>query len=87
MKIKTFQFNIFSSCTDDEMHMKKQNMHDEFLTLYTTDQIDNEINKFIKDKNIVDIKVTELQKSYSEPNKTNKITVLYTIIYNDLKLL
>lgn len=87
MKIKTFQFNIFSSCTDNDMHMKKQNMHDEYESLYTPEKIDNEINDFIKNKNIIDIKITELQKSFTNNNGTNKISVLYTIMYNDnLKL-
>ena len=83
MKIKTFIFNIFSSCTDDEMHMKKQNLHDEYETLYTQERIDKEINDFIKDKKLIDIKINELKKSFTNNNGTNKICVLYTIIYDD----
>lgn len=81
MKIKTYIFNIYSSCTDNEMHMRKQNLHDEYETLYTPERIDREINDFIKDKNVIDIKTTELQKSLTIDNGTNKICVLYTIIY------
>ena len=81
MKIKTYIFNIYSSCTDNEMHMRKQNLHDEYETLYTPERIDREINDFIKDKNVIDIKTTELQKSLTIDNGTNKIWVLYIIIY------
>ena len=55
VQIKTFRFNILSSCTDYNMHMKKQNAHDEYESLYTPDKIDKEINYFCKDKDVIDI--------------------------------
>jgi DNA replicative helicase MCM subunit Mcm2 (Cdc46/Mcm family) len=82
MKIKTFLFKIFSSCTDNNLHMKKQNAHDEYETMYTTSKIDSEINEFIKDKNIIDIKINQIHESISGPDRTNKILLLYTISYN-----
>lgn len=45
--IKTFQFKILSSCVDNNEHMKKQNKHDEYMSLYTPEKIDLEINEFI----------------------------------------
>lgn len=83
MKIKTFRFNILSSCTDNDMHMKKQNMHDEYEALYSEYKIDNEINNFIKDKEVIDIKINEIYKSNTENNGTNKVMLQYTVMYND----
>lgn len=80
-KVKNFQFKILSSCTDNNMHMKKQNAHDEYESLYSMDRIDNEINSFIKNKEIKDIKITEIQQSNSGPDRTNIILLIYTIIY------
>lgn len=50
------------------------------ISLATVDyfeKIDKEVNEFIKDKDIIDIKVTQ----YLVPSVGNRIT--YTIIYND----
>lgn len=83
MKIKTFQFNILSSCVDNDMHMKKQNMHDEWKSLYTPEKIDQVINGFCKDKEIYDIQVNEIYKTNTEANGTNKVIMQYTIKYDD----
>lgn len=83
MKVKTFQFNVLSSCVDNGMHMKKQNMHDEWESLYTPDKIDQEINDFCKDKDVVDIQVNEIYRTNTEGNGTNKVMLQYTIKYND----
>ena len=83
MKIKTFKFKILSTCTDNNMYLKKQNAHDEYETLYTMSKIDNEINDFINGKELIDIKINEIQESISGPDRTNIISLLYTIIYND----
>ena len=80
-KVKNFKFKILSSCTDNNMHMKKQNAHDEFVSLYSMNKIDFEINEFLKDKELIDIKITEIPESISGPDKTNIISLIYTIIY------
>lgn len=83
MKVKTFQFNVLSSCVDNDMHMKKQNMHDEWESLYTPEKIDTVINDFCKDKNIIDIVVNEIYKSNTQDNGTNKVILQYTVKYKD----
>ena len=83
VQIKTFRFNILSNCTDYNMHMKKQNAHDEYESLYTPDKIDKEINYFCKDKDVIDIKVNEIYRSITESSGTNKVMLKYTIIYNE----
>lgn len=85
MKIKTFRFNVYSSCTDNDMHMKKQNLHDEYESLYSESRIDNEINKFIEDKELISLYINEIYKSNTENNGTNKVVLQYTILYNDKK--
>lgn len=83
MKVKTFQFNVLSSCVDNGMHMKKQNMHDEWESLYTPEKIDAVINDFCKDKNVIDIVVNEIYKSNTQDNGTNKVILQYTVKYKD----
>lgn len=83
MKVKTFQFNVLSSCVDNDMHMKKQNMHDEWESLYTPEKIDKTINEFCKDKHVIDILVNEIYRSNTKDNGTNKVMLQYTIKYTD----
>lgn len=85
MKIKTFRFKIYSSCTDNDLHMKKQNAHDEYETLYSPTKIDFEINDFCKDKDVKDIKINEIYNSITENNGTNKVVLQYTIIYEEIQ--
>lgn len=82
-KIKNFQFKILSSCTDNNMHMKIQKAHDEYESLYTMINIDKVINDFIADKDVKDIKITEIEQSNSGPDRTNIILLIYTIIYKE----
>jgi len=65
------------------MHMKKQNMHDEWESLYTPEKIDAVINDFCKDKNVIDIVVNEIYKSNTQDNGTNKVILQYTVKYKD----
>lgn len=79
--IKTFRFKILSSCIDKNEHMIKQNKHDEWLSLYTPEKIDKEINEFIQNKDIIDIKINEIYQSNTQENGTNIVLLQYTIIY------
>ena len=83
MKIKTFRFKILSSCIDNNEHLRKQNKHDEYNSLYTNEKIDQEINQFIQDKIIQDIKINEIYQSNTEHNGTNIVLLQYTIIYKE----
>lgn len=83
IQIKTFRFNVLSSCVDNNQHMKKQNAHDEYESLYTPDKIDNEINYFCKDKDVIDIKINEIYRTITENSGTNKVLLQYTVIYKE----
>lgn len=83
IKIKTYRFKVLSNCTDNNLHMKKQNAHDEYMSLYSPDKIDNTINDFCKDKDIIDIKVNELYQQITEQSGTNIVLLQYTIIYKE----
>lgn len=83
MKVKTFQFNVLSSCVDGNMHMKKQNMHDEWESLYTPEKIDKVINDFCADKNVIDVLVNEIYRTNTQNNGTNKVILQYTVKYED----
>lgn len=77
-------FKIFSSCVDNDEYLKKQNKHDEWESLYTHEKIDKEINNFIQDKDITDIKITPVYQSNTEHNGTNIVLLVYTIIYTEI---
>lgn len=83
IQIKTFKFKILSNCTDNNTHMYKQNAHDEYDTLYTTERIDNEINEFCSDKNVKDIKINEIYEQNVQ-NGTNKVILFYTICFEKI---
>ena len=61
IQIKTFRFNVLSSCVDNNQHMKKQNAHDEYESLYTPDKIDNEMLYAVR-KNCVSYFITNDKK-------------------------
>ena len=57
--------------------------HDEFESLYTPDRIDNEINYFCKDKDVIDIRINEIYRAITENSGTNKVLLQYTVIYKE----
>ena len=55
IQIKTFRFNVLSSCVDNNQHMKKQNAHDQFERIYDKFKDWNTEKSFIVSKNIPNI--------------------------------
>ena len=87
MQIQTFQFLVNSSHGNE---IKQNTIHDKDVTRYKADgvktpkQIDNEINKFIKDKKVIDIKVNHYTKDRHNNAGDDEIIAVYTIIWNDV---
>ena len=87
MRIQTFQFLVNSSHGNE---IKQNTIHDKDVTRYKADgvktpkQIDNEINKFIKDKKVIDIKVNHYTKDRHNNAGDDEIIAVYTIIWNDV---
>ena len=87
MRIQTFQF-LVNSTHGNEIH--QNTIHDKDVTRYkedgvkTPEQIDTEINKFIKNKKVIDIKVNHYTKFRHNNAGDDEIIAVYTIIWNDV---
>ena len=46
-----------------------------------TELIENEINEFCEDKNVIDIKVNTVDHDYHNNGGSNGVTLVYTIMY------
>lgn len=87
MRIQTFQF-LVNSAHGNEIH--QNTIHDKGVTRYKEDgvktpkQIDTEINKFIKDKKVIDIKVNHYTKFRHNNAGDDEIIAVYTIIWDNV---
>ena len=87
MRIQTFQFLVNSTHGNEII---QNTFHDKDVTRYKADgvktpkQIDTEINKFIKDKKVIDIKVNHYTKNRHNNAGDDEIIAVYTIIWNDV---
>ena len=87
MRIQTFQFLVNSSHGNEII---QNTFHDEDVTRYKKDgvktpkQIDNEINKFIKDKKVIDIKVNHYTPFRHNNAGDDEIIAVYTIIWDEV---
>lgn len=87
MRIQTFQFLVNSAHGNEII---QNTIHDKDKTRYKADgvktpkQIDTEINKFIKDKKVIDIKVNHYTKNRHNNAGDDEIIAVYTIIWNDV---
>lgn len=87
MRIQTFQFLVNSAHGNEII----QNIaHDKDVTRYkadgvkTPEQIDTEINKFIKGKKVIDIKVNHYTKNRHNNAGDDEIIAVYTIIWDNV---
>ena len=87
MRIQTFQFLVNSTYGNEII---QNTIHDKDKTRYKADgvktpkQIDAEINKFIKDKKVIDIKVNHYTKFRHNNAGDDEIIAVYTIVWNDV---
>ena len=87
MRIQTFQFLVNSTHGNE---INQNTIHDKDKTRYkadgvkTPEQIDIEINKFIKGKKVIDIKVNHYTKFRHNNAGDDEIIAVYTIIWNDV---
>ena len=82
MKIKVFKFEVsnassaaFSDDMQKEWYYKKQ------ARLKTPSEIENIINEFCKDKDVVDIKIQTVDVEYHNNGRGNTVELWYTIMY------
>ena len=76
-KIKTFTFKVSSS-------MRSSTPKEEYLLyLSNPDLIDDTINDFIKDKNVIDIKINTYTSHRHNNAGSDEVLMAYTIIYSE----
>lgn len=84
MKVKVLKFQVSNASSQllkgDEKERWAQNAKD---MLDTPSKIENTINDFCCDKNIIDIKVNTVDVNYHNNARGNTIELWYTILYED----
>ena len=74
IKIKTFKF-VASLCGHEEKGRG--------INAFNADNIDDTINDFCKDKDVIDVKVNTIEHNWHNNGGSNGIDIIYTIIYRD----
>lgn len=84
LKVKVFRFRVSNAASsplkDDEydkwfIQSKKE--------LVSEKSIEQTINKFIEDKDVVDIKINNIDVRYHNNARGNTIDLVYTIMYKE----
>ena len=84
LKVKVFRFRVSNAASsplkDDEyekwfIQSKKE--------LVSENYIEKTINKFIEDKDVVDIKINNVDVNYHNNARGNTIDLVYTIMYKE----
>lgn len=82
MKIKVFKFEVSnSSCIAFSDDKEKEWYHKKQAKLKSPSDIEDEINGFCEGKDIVDIKVQNVDMDYHNNGRSNTIELWYTIMY------
>lgn len=82
LNIKVFKF-VVSNCSTDASEKDKDTAwyNKNVIKIQSEKKIENEINAFIKDKDVVDIKINTVDSKYHNNGCNNTIWMMYTIIY------
>ena len=82
MKIKTFNFltSNYGYLASEEFN-KKTNYR--LMDIDTPTDIDNVINNFIGNVDVIDIKINSTEIAFHNNSGSNKIQTTYTIMYKD----
>jgi hypothetical protein len=82
MKIKVFKFEVSNASSkafsDDK---QKDWYYTQQARLKTPNEIEDIINEFCKDKDVVDIKIQTVDVEYHNNGRGNTIELWYTIMY------
>ena len=78
---KIAYMNEFNEVERAKMLIKDISIELEILSL--DHKIDNEINYFCKDKDVIDIRINEIYRTITENSGTNKVLLQYTVIYKE----
>lgn len=84
MKIRVFKFEVsnasrcaLSSDVGDSWYREYRNR------LYSPQEIEEEINEFCSNVDVVDVKVNEVDCDYHNNGRGNTIELWYTIVYKE----
>ena len=86
MKIKVFKFEVAntssSPCSDDCKH---QWFKEQQNALFAPEEVEDVINDFCYDKEVIDIKINNVDIHYHNNARGNTIELWYTIMYKEVK--
>lgn len=82
MRVKVFRFKV-SNWTSSafESDKEKSNYYDSLKELVSEHDIEESVNSFITDKEVVSITVTPVDVHYHNNGRGNDIDLVYTILY------
>ena len=83
-KVKVLKFEV-SNCayTANEDDFKTIWYKNNAPKLVSYEEVEETINDFLKDKNYIDMKVTTVDSIYSNNGRSNKIILVYSIVYSE----
>ena len=84
MKIKVFKFlvsNWTSSCFDSDI--SNADYVSSAKRLYTPEQVEGIVNSFCNGKNVVDVRVNNVDVNYHNNGRGNAVELWYTVIYRE----
>ena len=84
LKVKVFRFRVSNAASGP----LKGDEHEEWFIqdkkeLVSEKSIEETINKFIEDKDVVDIKINNIDVRYHNNARGNTIDLVYTIMYKE----
>ena len=84
VKTKIFRFEVANAASRPFEKDKKELWYQNNIKkIKTEQQIETEINVFLKDKTFVDMKVSTVDIQYHNNGRANTIHLIYTILYTE----
>lgn len=82
MKIKLFRFEVSNASS---LALESDWYKNDKEKIVSEGMIENIVNDFIYDKNVIDIKVNNADVNYHNNARGNTIHLLYTIMYEEIE--
>ena len=84
MKIKVFKFQVSNAAYEQSGSCEEYGWYKKLKdTEATTECVERTINEFCSDKEVVDIKINNVDINYHNNGYSNKIELWYTIMYKE----
>ena len=84
LKVKVLRFTVSNSASVHFPEDERQSwFKEEKARLCSEADVERKINNFIKNKNVVDIKVNNVDVRYHNNARGNAIDLIYTVLYKE----